>query len=333
MRSFRVVLGREATGFFRRQSNGFWRPEKLRALALCALFVIVAGCSDRSVGVDAVGPPMPSEGGGRIEGRVQDEELRPLEGAEVALFGAPTSTLTDATGEFVIENVAIGVQRVVARRLGFEDAIVKVDVVAGLSSRLQITLDAVPIVEPFHVAHSQRGSVGCGIAYRPTAAGISGAAVCGGLALLTNQSTIDQFQLKWELGGPYDRWAGSVLEMQWSSNQFDRGLWVRLETDGCPGDAHALWADARGKSPIAAVHGEDSLRGAKARNAQSECPDAANCAPSGCRLSSRVFADAQTLGTDSPVDVGVAVQQTFTQHWSQFFNQEAPAGYTAVVPQ
>ena len=103
-----------------------------------------------------------------------------------------------------------------------------------------------------------------------------------------------------------------------------------IESEGCSGNLDATFASVRGKSPISQVYGDAVLLEHKANNTKSSCSTAKNCAPAKCLIWSRVFPDAQTLGPSSPVDVGVIVQQPYTQYWSQFYSSEPPPGYTAV---
>lgn len=271
------------------------------------------------------------EGKGALQGTVHDPGLVPLEGAQVGLPELLLVTVADASGYFSFPDLPPGRYQLAAQRLGYESVARSVDVLAGETATVNLALAPIPVVEPYSVVQIQRGSFGCGFAYRPTVGGIVGASVCGALSLYLNLTSIDRFLLLWDLAGTYDEWSGTAFEMEWQSTQLlGGGLWVRFETDGCAGSLASTFTSVRGRSPLRDVYGNDLLSERKANNTDSSCGANENCAPSRCRLQSRVFPHTETLGPSAPADIGFTFQQPFTQYWSQFFSSEPPTDYAAI---
>src|SRR5687767_11041641 len=127
---------------------------------ILALAILLSGCTNGNTGgskdiakpTSTVGVDDPSKG--KILGAVMNEESLPVEGAGVAILGvAPGSGLTattDANGNFAFLGVEPGVYVLTAQKVGFEDFTRKdIQVVAGDTTDMPITLIALPSLEPY----------------------------------------------------------------------------------------------------------------------------------------------------------------------------------------
>ena len=82
-----------------------------------------------------------AQGGGRITGRVTSTEGgRSLQGVRVVVEGANRAAITDSAGRYAIADVAAGVHRVTARRLGLASASQQVTVAAGQAATADFAL-------------------------------------------------------------------------------------------------------------------------------------------------------------------------------------------------
>src|SRR6267143_561540 len=83
-----------------------------------------------------------AQGRGGIEGRVVDPAGRPLAAADVSV-GRWRAT-TDADGAWRIAPLEPGPYRIAVRRLGYRPSRLDVDLEAGRTARVTVTLDLVP---------------------------------------------------------------------------------------------------------------------------------------------------------------------------------------------
>lgn len=82
-----------------------------------------------------------AQGGGRITGRVTSTEGgRSLQGVTVVVEGVNRAAISDSAGRYAIADVAAGVHRVTARRLGLASATQQVTVAAGQAATADFTL-------------------------------------------------------------------------------------------------------------------------------------------------------------------------------------------------
>ena len=86
---------------------------------------------------------------GSLSGVVVNEEGRPVDEATVILRrtdgSAPQSVSSDASGAFRLRDIAPGLYRVTARRIGFREATLPVlRVIAGQTAEVRVTLTASP---------------------------------------------------------------------------------------------------------------------------------------------------------------------------------------------
>lgn len=121
--------------------------------ALLVFGVLLGGCTGAPAapgGATSSAPaPEVSSDAGAIAGNVVDDELKPITDAELVLGGANMSAVrSDAQGAFTINGVPPGTHTLLVARLGFLAASKRVDVVAGETTRVQITLAPLPVLEP-----------------------------------------------------------------------------------------------------------------------------------------------------------------------------------------
>lgn len=306
----------------------------LTVLVASLLLVSLAGCADAG-GLTSTDNTMPAPveaGTGGIEGTVVDSSLAPLEGAQVGIVALGLLAMTGADGSFRLDGIQPGRHDVAVQRLGFSSAASSVEVIEGQRVAKTFTLEALPTLEPYHTVIVERGSFGCGIAYRPQQAGIVGASVCGAITVYAGENQFDKFLILWDLVGPYTGWQGSAYEMEWTTTQaLGSGLWVRFETNLCSGSLDSTFTSLRGRSPLRDVQNAEIVAQKLANNEGSSCGTADDCSEDACLIQSRVFPHTEVLGDAYPADIGVTIQQPFTQYFTQFFHGEPPMDYSALA--
>ncbi|HEX9815729.1 MAG TPA: carboxypeptidase-like regulatory domain-containing protein [Candidatus Thermoplasmatota archaeon] len=298
------------------------------------LLVSMSACVDDGgpTSTDDSDPASIEEGTGGIEGTVVDASLAPLEGAQVGILSLNLVAVTGAHGTFRLDGIEPGRYDVAVQKLGFSSTISSVEVVEGQRVLKTFTLDALPTLDPYHIVLVERGSFGCGIAYRPQQAGIVGASVCGAVTAYAGENQFDKFLIIWDLVGPYTGWQGAAYEMEWTTTQaLGSGLWVRFETDLCSGSLESTFTSLRGRSPLREVQNAALVAEKLASNEEGPCGTADRCSEGACLIQSRVFPHTEALGDSYPADIGVTIQQPFTQYFTQFFQGEPPSDYSALA--
>lgn len=126
--------------------------------AFILLAMVFAGCSDSSVGTAA-----PQAAIGTLRGVVVDEAVRPLAGVNVTLLGtAPQNVTTKADGEFRFDDVATGGHLLEARKKGFIDTRLDVQVFAtNVTDPVRVILLADRAEQSFIEAHTFDGFLEC----------------------------------------------------------------------------------------------------------------------------------------------------------------------------
>src|SRR5688572_30853196 len=84
--------------------------------------------------------PLGAQAWGAVEGRVLDRDGGPVAGATVLAEGATPTGTTDPEGRFRLRPLAPGAHRVVARRLGYDEAAVWVTVPSGRVVQIELRL-------------------------------------------------------------------------------------------------------------------------------------------------------------------------------------------------
>jgi TonB-linked SusC/RagA family outer membrane protein len=91
-------------------------------------------------------PPARAQQSGTIAGRVTDQtSQQALTGAQVLLVGTSRRVLTDAQGEYRLDNVSPGAHEVQVRYIGYSTITRPVTVTAGETVRVDIAISAAPV--------------------------------------------------------------------------------------------------------------------------------------------------------------------------------------------
>lgn len=121
------------------------------ALWLLPTLLLVAGCVGGESATD--GTPIPTQAEvdattGGIEVQVTDDEVVPIEGAQVGLVGSDARGTTDRAGRVAFSNLVPQRYVVIVGRLGYFDAQSPAEVRAGEVTKVSVVIDRIPISEP-----------------------------------------------------------------------------------------------------------------------------------------------------------------------------------------
>lgn len=115
-------------------------PAACRAAPGCLLPVLAL-----VLGVPA---PLPGQDTGALEGRVADEVGRPLASAEIVIqigtLPPRARAMSDASGSWRVSHLPAGTYRVTVRRVGFRSAMREVQLEAGITQQVDVSLEAAP---------------------------------------------------------------------------------------------------------------------------------------------------------------------------------------------
>lgn len=192
---------------------------QLRAAAIAVLSILVplSGCVGGTAGepsqaatASAIPPAAPAsfdENTGAITGTVTDDQIQPVEGAQIGLVEAPEiTTLSDASGAFTLSNLPPGTYSLVVAKLGFASSGKKVDVVAGSALSVPLVIVPLPVATPRHLTYPFAGYIDCAFAVVRTTL----AAGCG------QGGTTKNTQVIFKDGWPAD-FTALVFEAEWNS--------------------------------------------------------------------------------------------------------------------
>lgn len=314
-----------------------------------AFVLLLAGCVGSS-GTSSKDPAAPTaefdENTGAIQGTVTNDENLPLANALVGIVSLKAETSTDSQGRYSLSNLPPGTYDLVATALSHVAAIRKVEVVAGAAVDANFILASEAAAVPTFKMTPKVGNVQCTVRAYPgvptSGAGglpkwITGVAVCG----VANLSVVlplppDKFLLGWELQKEVNE---VVMDMEWKSTQMSgRGLDFVLEHAGMYNSIPNTFGRAVGVSPIQIYVNNTTMM-------KLEETSGKDCWSSKCKVESRVFGAANTtefyLPVDPPelgplgkpskkIDVGIVIDQRFTQYLTEFFHMEKPPNYSAV---
>ena len=304
-------------------------------LLIAALSGCVAEGAPAEAGAAAVAGPEAKpaefdETTGGIEGLVHDDNFLPVPNAIVALGDLPEiQGTTDEAGKFSFSHVPAGTHTLFASALGYNSAGKSIEVAAGVVTQVDVILMLIPIETPFYEIKTQSGLFGCGMSWRPAVA-YSGVAVCGLLEEAGDPTNSDNFLLVWQTTGPVEAWSAGVFETVWTSNQaFGSGLSVNWEKNGCANVGDARFVRTQGHSPLRARLAGEEFAEKMGNVTDNDCSD--ECTFDDCRLMTRVFSLPDTLGASSPADVGITFQQIFHQYLTEFYHEDGPEAFSAVV--
>jgi hypothetical protein len=248
--------------------------------------------------------------GGAIEGRVFDDEAKPLSGAQVSIVSPSLSVLTGAEGEFRFRALAPGTYRLGAQALGHEVGARSVTVEAGQTAKVVFSLRPLAVnvayqetFGPFQGYFECQASLGHAISYGD----------CVGLGRLPYHSANDKTVFNYRLTG--NDLQTMMAQARWTKASAATGDRMYFEIDNSiPGRAYnpSCWGD--GASPV-------TLRW--------ELPDNGN-AP---KCSQRYFPDGPNLklnrtfyveGSVPFADAEVLYQQHFEVMVSAWYVEAAP---------
>ncbi|MBI2079068.1 MAG: carboxypeptidase regulatory-like domain-containing protein [Euryarchaeota archaeon] len=238
---------------------------------------------------------------------------------------------TGPDGRYVLSRIPAGTHYVRAEALGYQSQGRTIDVAAGEVSDVSWHLEEIPFDEAFSRIQEQRGTLGCGVGFRPAAAGTNAVSACGAAQL--QQQGLDRFLIKWSLSGNFTRIAGAAMEMEWQTTQaLGAGLELRWEGFGCnintPAGADGRIATLVGRNPLGILYNDTAWADRIVLNAGNGC-NLLKCTTQ-CQLQTRVFPAPETLGPTYPADVGIVLQQTFKQYFSEFYVEPPPADHSAL---
>lgn len=131
----------------------------LKLPALLAFALVVAGCASAtpSSGPATSGPAQgsvvvpPDDNAtetGALEGKVADDESRPVPNAVVGIVELKVEVRTTADGLFKFENVPVGKYLLVANALGYESQTRTVEVAAGPNAAVVFLMKGIPVLVP-----------------------------------------------------------------------------------------------------------------------------------------------------------------------------------------
>lgn len=83
-------------------------------------------------------------------------ELKPLEGAEVYIPNSPHGALSDSLGRFQLREIALGEQRVIVRRIGYEEYAATLSVTQDSARQLNIVLAQKPVLAREVIVEEER---------------------------------------------------------------------------------------------------------------------------------------------------------------------------------
>lgn len=134
------------------------RPQPL----VVVLFMLASGCVGTQAGSEEVSSAVqPVLRYGAVAGRVVDEEVRPLENATVTLVEASLMAQTNAGGRFEFTQVLEGTYTLVASLPHYETGQRELFVLGELTADVELTLVKLPEFRPFNVTSIFQGHYDC----------------------------------------------------------------------------------------------------------------------------------------------------------------------------
>ncbi|HEX9310261.1 MAG TPA: carboxypeptidase regulatory-like domain-containing protein [Gemmatimonadaceae bacterium] len=82
---------------------------------------------------------------GTLTGIVSTTNKKPLPQARVSVVGTDLAAVADTTGSFRIQGLPLGTQSVAIKMMGYGSTLIPVQIEAGKTATLDVTLDAVPL--------------------------------------------------------------------------------------------------------------------------------------------------------------------------------------------
>lgn len=303
-----------------------------RLLALAATMAILAGClqldgSSHDPLGETWDPPLePTPGHSLLKGTVLTRDLDPVEGAQIVLktdTKTLVSTKTDTQGTYLVNGVPPGrhLLEIQADCCGTETHVIELgpDERATLNAILEPSTDPQK-QKPFIISDEWTGFLACTARWiDPYGLAPSGFNACGGVDLVLDNATDDDFLHRWTV---QEGLRSVVGAMTWQSPGAALGdeLAIFLEVSGRPG-YDPRYAEAEGRSPLEFRADAGSVE----ENHDEEIHEYDfNNINETLELMYRVFAGG---------DLNIVYQQKFTVHWDLYYWEPAPPDATALRDQ
>lgn len=290
----------------------------MRALpaGLVAALILLAGCADSP---GAANPQLPARPATMaIVGLVQDETFAPIAGAQVSIRLVGLSTVTDASGGFRFEGLAVSAYLVDVEAPGYQPATLTAEPTEGNAS-LAFVLSRPPSLLPRTELVHFRGILQCAAEALIISPSCDSALTAAGGPALFNDTS--RFGL-----GLLPNWGSVVVDVD-----FDPGshpgldglrLTVRGARDDGGGGDYEQYGRFTGPGPFTAVVEPGQ-----------EYPDGSGPVPPETTLL-RLEVYPQSHGWHATCEaacflgVGAALDVSFDLYVTVFYNQRAPAGYS-----
>lgn len=298
-----------------------------------AAFVAFSGCSDAHPSgsvADASGPPSgaPTERvsdaeTGIVRGVVIDEAQLPLENVTLTL-GA-TSVRSDIAGQFEFQDILVGKHTLQASLEGYLNTSVEIQVEADSATEVRMRLQQAASSTPYHESQTQSGLHACGVGWRTTPDPPGYTGLCIALQH-AGASVADKSMLSWhiKIGNATGFWH----ETTWSPSTPLRGgmngVWGYVHDDGLT--AEYIAENGSRESPLRLTSMIEEWIAAI-----TETPSVF-CNAAECELRSFHSSYGETLGTTSPADAGIVVNQRYDVWLTTFYNGPVPTEFTALPP-
>lgn len=259
-----------------------------------------------------------------------NDALVPLPDAQVYVIEGGANDTTDQDGVYEVQGVPAGTVHVLFQKLGYTSVQRSVELEDGGSAELSVRLDPLAIEDPYHTTGIQDGLIGCGLLGKTNEdpnASHNIVAACGVFGNL-GYHDIDKFHLAWPMGS-LDETSGAWGETTWTPTQAaGKGLsilWTVWDSSN-PGGAYSFIRANSVNSPISVRITSESMK-----QILEERDTIDDCTVDNCTLHTYHYGRAETLGT--PVDVGLSLQQRYSEYFTLFFNQELPMQFSALPDQ
>lgn len=300
---------------------------------LVGLAFVLAGCADAEPAAPAstLVTQDPDAAMGTLRGLVVDDTLIPVSGVNVTLVELARMTRTTIDGSFLFEHVPAGEHTVVVESPGIASASKEVAVADGETTYIEVSVEHVKTEVGYFVTKIGRGILACGATYRQGFTTAIGPFLGGGCNVI-NATGLDVSTYFTWLSDDLSAWRGGAAETEWSSTQaFGNGLVQDWAVIGCANNRNATFGRDTGPSPLRNLLGSFELDYRIQDLPNSSCNGHESCNEDGCHMINRIFSWPSTQPEEAAIDVGITLQQTFTTYISEFFRQEPPQDFTALL--
>ncbi len=267
--------------------------------------------------------PDPDVEYGEITGIVTDDSQLPVANASIVLDNDAQETVSNLDGTFALSYVDPGTHDLTVVKEGFTNQSLRINVEPGKTAQAAITLVAEATVSDYVETFVQTGFVLCGVAVRPPTLYNVGTSVCNPLGA-------DKFKLNYKVP-TWENVTGVWLETSWTSTQvFGNGLqanwWIMVPG----GQLNGYLAIDNGTSPLTIPVPRQALEDFYVYVNQKGLDQCSGDV--GCGLEGWHFAYSSALGSSSPADFAVLINQTYNEYVTIFHRVPFPETFTALPP-